>query len=218
VARGGSVVLLALAAALLFPLWPAESALPQSPDPDAPAMQHLQWMHDNQRGMWNVTPSEGAFLRDQVLKVKARHALEIGTSNGYSGTWIALGLRRTGGHLTTLEIDDARAKLAAENFRAAGVDSLVTLVHGDALKTIPTLQGPFEFVFIDAWKQDYIKYLEMVLPMVPPGGVIVAHNTTDLRSQMLDFIDRIKTDPQLKTTFVNPGPGGFSISIKQPGK
>ncbi|MBZ5545456.1 MAG: class I SAM-dependent methyltransferase, partial [Acidobacteriia bacterium] len=138
--------------------------------------------------------------------------------NGYSSIWIAMGVRKTGGHLTTLEIDPVKVKLATENFRAAGVDSLITLMPGDARQTIPTLQGPYEFVFIDAWKQDYVKYLDMVLPLIPPGGVIMAHNVTDLRSQLLDFIERVKTDPQLKTTFANPGPGGFSVSIKQPAR
>jgi predicted O-methyltransferase YrrM len=184
-------------------------------DPEAKTRARLEWLPRNQTGMLNVTAGEGAFLREQVIKVKAKRALEIGTSNGYSSTWIALGCRQTGGHLTTVEIDDAKVKLATENFRAAGVDSLITLVHGDALREVPRLQGPFEFVFIDAWKQDYVKYLAMVLPMVPPGGVIMAHNTTDSRSQMMDFIERIQTDPQLKTTFVDAGPGGFSVSVKQ---
>jgi len=184
-------------------------------DPDAKARARLEWLPRNQTGMLNVTTGEGEFLREQVIKVNAQRALEIGTSNGYSSMWIALGCRQTGGRLTTVEIDDAKVKLATENFRAAGVDSLVTLVHGDALREVPRLQGPFEFVFIDAWKQDYVKYLALVLPMVPPGGVIMAHNTTDLRSQMRDFIERIQTDPQLKTTFVDAGPGGFSVSVKQ---
>jgi len=190
----------------------------QAQDSDMPALEHLARMAKNQWGMWNVNADEGAFLRDQAVKVKAKRALEIGTSNGYSSIWIALGLRQTGGHLTTLEIDSARARLAQENFRAAGVESLITLRHGDALEEIPKLQGPFELVFIDAWKQDNIRYLEMVLPKVPPGGVIVAHNVTNERSLMEDFIERITTDPQLKTTFVDPGPGGFSVSVKKPAK
>lgn len=166
--------------------------------------------------MWNVTPSEGAFLRDEVEKVGAKHALEIGTSNGYSGIWIALGLGKTGGHLVTLEIDEERARLARENFKAAGVDSLITLIRGDAHQEIPKLEKPFDFVFIDAEKEGSVSYLRAVEPMVPPGGVILAHNVTDLRSQMEDFIQTVRTDPLLKTTFVNPGPGGFSVSIKLP--
>ncbi len=102
-------------------------------------------MREHQPGMWNVAPSEGAFLRDQVIKAKARHALEIGTFNGYSGIWIATGLRQTGGHLLTLEIDQGRAKLAQENFKAAAADSLVTLKLDDALQEIPKLKGPFAF-------------------------------------------------------------------------
>ncbi|MFB3921787.1 MAG: O-methyltransferase [Terriglobia bacterium] len=182
------------------------------------AMSRLDWMPKNQTGMLNVTASEGKFLRDQVIKVNAKHALEVGTSNGYSSIWIAMGVRKTGGQLTTIEIDDAKVELATRNFRAASVERLITLVHGDALKEIPKLQGPFEFVFIDAWKQDYVKYLDMILPKVPAGGVIVAHNVTDLRSQLLDFIERVKTDPQLKTEIVNAGPGGFSVSVKLPKK
>lgn len=185
---------------------------------DAQALARLDWMPKNQIGMLNVNAGEGAFLRDQVIKVNAKHALEVGTSNGYSSIWMAMGLRQTGGRLTTLEIEESKVKLATENFRVAGVDSLITLRPGDALKTIPTLEGPFEFVFIDAWKGDYVTYLDMVLPKMPAGGVIVAHNVTDLRSQLLGFIERVKTDPRLKTTFANPGPGGFSVSIKLPTK
>lgn len=199
-------------------LAPVRGCAEQAQGPDAPALERLAWMVKNQGGMWNVNANEGAFLRDQVVKVKARCALEIGTSNGYSSIWIALGLRQTGGHLITLEIDSARAKLAQENFRAAAVEPLITLQRGDALEEIPKLQGPFKFVFIDAWKQDNLRYLEMVLPKVPPGGVIVAHNVNDERYLMEDFIERITTDPRLKTTFASPGPSGFSVSVKQPGK
>lgn len=185
-----------------------------SSDPDAKAHERLEWMPRNQTGMLNVSANEGAFLRDQIVKLKTQHALEIGTSNGYSTIWLALGVRQTGGHVTAIEIDDAKVALATENFRAAGVVPQITLIHGDALKEVPKLHGPFELVFIDAWKPDYVRYLDMVLPMVPPGGIIVAHNTTNLRSDLLDFIERVNTDPRLKTSFVEAGPGGFSVSIK----
>lgn len=185
---------------------------------EAQARSRLAWMREHQKGVWNVDPNEGAFLRDLAIKVKAKRALEIGTSNGYSGIWIALGLRQSGGHLLTLEIDEGRARLARENFRAAGMEALVNLKLGDALEEIPKLQGPFEFVFIDAWKQDYVRYLDLVVPLVPPGGVIVAHNVTDLRDQLQDFIRAVKTHRQLETTIENPGPGGFSVSIKLPSR
>ena len=143
---------------------------------EARAQARLAWIRAHQTGTWDVAPSEGAFLRGEVLKVKAKRALEVGTSNGYSGIWIALGLAKTGGHLTTLEIDERRAKLAQQHLREAGLES----------------------------------------PLVPPGGVIVAHNVTDLRSMLEDFIQAASTNPQLRTTFVNAGPGGFSVSVKLP--
>ncbi len=208
---------------MLAAMMGAAFVIPASPtpllnDPDQRAAQRLEWIRSNQGGMWNVAASEGAFLRDQVVKQEAKQILEIGTSNGYSTLWLAMGARKTGGHVTTIEIDPGRAGLARENFRAADVDSYISPIQGDALIEIPKLAGPFEMVFIDAWKADYVKYLDLVLPKVTPGGVIVAHNTTDLRSQLLDFIQRVKTDPRLKTTFVEAGPGGFSMSVKLPAR
>lgn len=212
----GAQVFLALCLASLFPAHLTSSLEQTSLTPEARAQARLRWMRENQKGMWNVAPEEGAYLRDLAVRVNAKRALEIGTSNGYSGIWIALGLRHTGGQLLTLEIDQERANLAQENFRAGGVDSLVTLKLGDALQELPKLQGPFDFVFIDAWKNDYVRYLEMVVPLVRPGGVIVAHNVTNLKDQLQDFIQAVKSHPLLKTTFENPGPGGFSVSFKLP--
>jgi predicted O-methyltransferase YrrM len=201
--------------AYILPLYKMAAAAGPDDGPEAAVLARLEWMPKNQPGMLNVDTHEGQLLRENVIKAKTRRALEIGTSNGYSSIWIALGCRRTGGHLTTLEIDEQKVKLARENFREAGVDSLITQVQGDALQEIPKLRGPFEFVFIDAWKYDYIKYLDLVLPMVPPGGIIMAHNTRNLRSELLGFIERVQTDPQLTTVLVEPGPGGFSVSVKK---
>lgn len=215
-ASSASTTWLALAVSfLLTALAPMNHQAQSPPKPDARALERLSWMRQHQGNMWNVNSDEGKFLRDLAIKVKAKRALELGTSNGYSGIWIATGLRQTGGHLITMEIDPGRAELARENFRAAGVDSLVTLTEGDALKEVPKLRGPFEFVFIDAWKQDYVKYLHMVLPLVPEGGVIVAHNVTDLRDELLDYIHEVQTNPLLRTTIENPGPGGFAVSFKK---
>jgi predicted O-methyltransferase YrrM len=183
-------------------------------DIEAQFEQRLAWMRENQTGMWNVSPREGLYLYNLVVKHHLKRGLEIGTSNGYSGIWIASGMRVTRGHLLSLEIDAERAALARDNFQAAGVKPYVTLQEGDALKVIPGLAGPFDFVFLDAGKPDYLSYLKMVLPKVSPGGLIVAHNVIDMSSELQDYIRRVETDPQLKTRIVDPGPGGFSVSIK----
>ena len=201
-----------------FCLFASSKSTPAQSSPDGRALERLKWMRQNQGNLWNVSPDEGAYLRNLAEKVHAKEALEIGTSNGYSSIWIGMGLRKGGGHLLTLEIDEGRAKLAQANFRAAGLDSVITLKLGDALKEVPKLRGPYDFVFIDAWKQDYVKYLDMVIPIVRPGGVIVAHNVTDLKEELTDFLRAVQTNQQLKTTIENPGPGGFSVSYKLPPK
>jgi predicted O-methyltransferase YrrM len=201
-----------------FYLFAFSKSTPAQSSADARALERLKWMRQNEGNLWNVNPDEGAFLRALAEKAHAQEGLEIGTSNGYSSIWIGMGLREQRGHLLTMEIDEGRAKLAQANFRAAGLDSVITLKLGDALKEVPKLRGPYDFVFIDAWKQDYVKYLDMVIPIVRPGGVIVAHNVTDLREELTDFIRAAQTNPQLKTEIENPGPGGFSVSYKLPTK
>ena len=172
-------------------------------------------MRATEKGMMNVAPSEGEYLSELVKKLNAKRVLEIGTSNGYSGIWFALGLRETGGKLITLEIDEGRRSLALKNFRATGMEDVIESRFGDALKLIPTLEGPFELVFIDAWKPDYKKYLDRTLPLVSSGGVIAAHNVDSHPNEMQDFLQEIKTNPQLKTEFVRVGPAGLSISHKK---
>ena len=161
---------------------------------------------------WNIEPAEGAFLRDLIREVGAKRALEIGTSTGYSGIWIALGLRHTGGQLITLEIDRGRHDTAVSHFRATGLAPIVEARLGDALAEIPKIEGPFDFVFIDANKQDYLRYYELVLPKMRKGGVITAHNVKSHSDSMADFLERIRTDPAVKTEIVTPGRQGISVS------
>ena len=178
-------------------------------------LKHLSWMRENQQGMMNVAPKEGEYLEELIVKLKAKRALEVGTSNGYSGIWMGLGLKKTGGKLITLEINPGRGGLARENFSKTGMDKVVEPRLTDALQEIPKLQGPFDLAFIDAWKPDYLKYLEMVLPLVRSGGVIVAHNTRSHAGELAAFIQAVKSHPQLKTELIELGPGGFSVSWKK---
>jgi predicted O-methyltransferase YrrM len=203
-------------ATLLLPALFLPLAAPQRPSPSRQQiLDHLARMRVTERGMMNVAPAEGEYLSELVKKLQAKRVLEIGTSNGYSGIWIALGLRETGGRLISLDVDEGRRSLALRNFKATGFDDLIESRLTDALKTLPTLQGPFDLVFIDAWKPDYKKYLDIVFPMVPSGGVIVAHNVDSHPHEMQDFLEAIKTHPQLKTEWVKVGPAGLSVSWKK---
>jgi len=140
--------------------------------------------------------------------------LEIGGANGYSAIWIGLGLEQTGGHLTSIEYDPARAKVAAENIRKAGLSDVVTVVPGDAFREIPKVQGDFDFVFLDAWKRDYKRFLDMVFPRLSLRGLFLAHNVVNKQSEMTDFLTDIRTDPRMLTSIVTPSGEGMSVTVK----
>jgi predicted O-methyltransferase YrrM len=109
-----------------------------------------------------VSEEDGRFLRVMVAASGAKRALEIGGAQGYSAIWIGYGLRQTGGRLTTIEFDPARAKVLADHIRRAGLSDIVTVVSGDAFKEIPRLPGNFDFVFLDAWKRDYKAFFDLL--------------------------------------------------------
>lgn len=179
-------------------------------------LDHLDWMQKNQsRGMMNVPPEDGKLLRILAQSANAKHVVEIGTSNGYSGIWFCLALRQTGGKLTTFDIDEGRSKLARENFEKTGCLDRVTMVLGDAHQEITKLEGPVDLVFIDADKPGYADYLKKVMPILRPGGIILAHNTISSSKDMKEFLDLIQTHPDLETTFVNATDRGMSISLKK---
>lgn len=176
----------------------------------------LDEMDRNQRGgNMNVPVVDGRFLRILAESIGAKHIIEIGTSNGYSGIWQCLALKATGGKLTTFEIDAGRAAMARENFKKAGVADIVTLVEGDAHEKVTGVAGPIDMVFIDADKEGYTDYLTKLLPKVRPGGLLIAHN---INPRMADpeFLQAITTNPDLETIFYTDG-GGVSVTLKKQG-
>jgi caffeoyl-CoA O-methyltransferase len=161
-----------------------------------------------------VSEEDGRFLRVMIASSGAQRVLEIGGAYGYSAIWMGMGLRETGGRLTTIEFDPARAKAAAANVRRAGLADIVTVVPGDAFKEIPKLSGTFDVVFLDAWKRDYKRFLDLMLPRLTPKGLFIAHNVVNKQSEMRDFLDAIKNDPRLFTTIVTPSNEGMSVSVR----
>ena len=168
------------------------------------------------RGM-NVPPEDGRLLRLLAESIGAKQVLEIGTSNGCSGLWLSLALRTTEGKLTTLELDEEKVKLARENFKAAGVDGIVTVVQGNAHEKVKDVKGPFDLVFIDAEKEGYVQYLEQVLPLVRPGGLILAHNIAMRRGEgdpVSRYVEAAAKNPALETLLYMNG-GGVSVTLKK---
>jgi predicted O-methyltransferase YrrM len=166
-------------------------------------------------GQLAVSEEDGRFLRVMVATRGAKRALEIGGASGYSAIWIGMGLRDTGGKLVTIEYDPVRAKELTENIKRAGLSDVVQVVAGDAFQQIPKVAGTFDFVFLDAWKKDYKRFLDLVYPRLDKGGLFLAHNVVNKRSEMGDFLDAVQKNPSLWTTIVSPSGEGMSVSLKR---
>jgi len=158
----------------------------------------------------NVPLPDGKALWLLAEAADAKRIAEIGTSTGYSGLWFCLALEGTGGHLTTFEIDHGRATLARQHFQQAGVENRVTLVEGNAHEKVGELKGPIDVAFIDADKEGYVDYLNKVLPLVRPGGLILAHNV----DMVADYVKAVTTDPDLETIFYMEG-AGLAVTVKK---
>lgn len=197
-------------------VWLVAPASAQTPDSRVePSIQAvLRDIRAADTGQLAVSEEDGRFLRLLVTANRARRGLEIGAANGYSAIWIGLGLRATGGTLVTIEFDPARAREAAANIRRAGLDDIVKVVSGDAFVEVPKVAGTFDFVFIDAWKRDYRRFFDLLFPRLDKGGLFLAHNVVNKRSEMPDFLSAIENNPQILTTIVSPSGEGMSVSYR----
>ena len=162
----------------------------------------------------NVSTTDGRLLRLLAEATGAKRVVEIGTSTGESAVWFALALRSTDGHLFTHEIDPGRAKIAEENFKKAGVDNLITIILGDAHETVVQHKEPIDILFLDADKQGYIDYLDKLLPLIRPGGLIIAHN---MSPRMADphYMEAITKNPNLETSFLLREGAGIGVTMKK---
>jgi len=166
------------------------------------------------RGSMSVPMDDGRILRVLAESTGATNVVEIGTSVGYSAIWFCLGLEKTGGKLTTFEVDEGRAAKARENFKRAGVEELVTLVMGDAHEQVKQLKDPIDILFLDADKEGYLDYLTKLLPLVRPGGLVIAHNM-NVRQAHPRFVKAITSNPELETLFLNLESSGIGVTMKK---
>jgi predicted O-methyltransferase YrrM len=177
---------------------------------------------ERRRGTWrdlNVPDADGRVLHNLILKGKYTRALEIGTSTGHSGVWIAWALAKTGGKLTTVEIDPQRYQTALANFKDAGLSGYIDARLGNAHEIVPALSGPFDFVFSDADKDWYKNYLVAVWPKMLPGGCFTAHNVTGpmawFSSGIREFWSHLKSLPDAETSLDRSSNQGISVTYKR---
>ena len=165
------------------------------------------------RRMLNITRDTGRLLWILVRAARATRILEVGTSNAFSTIWLADAARATGGHVTTLEFNPDKIALARANLARAGLDRVVDIVEGRAADTLPGLPGPYDVVFLDADRPSYLTYLELVVPKLRPGALLIADNVTSHAHELEDFLRRVKSHPELFSVTVPIG-NGEAIALK----
>ncbi len=176
----------------------------------------------------SLSPQEGKFLQVLVKLSGVKKIVEIGTLGGYSALWMADALPADG-NIITLEKDETRAAKAAGHFTQFDTGKKIDLRTGDALETLPNLQGPFDMIFIDADKLNYMNYLNWAEKNIRKGGLIVGDNTflfgavyaaapvDRVRKTAFDAMTAFNKrlgDDRLYTGILLPTPEGMTVAIK----
>ena len=199
------------------------SVAPGAEPPDARATHELDrkvqaFLHA-ERDKWdylNVPYQDGRILHELVVKGGHRRILEIGTSTGHSTVWLAWAAAKTGGKVTTIEIDRGRHERALANLKRAGVAEYVDARLADAHDLVKSLPGPWDFVFQDADKEWYLQYFLDLEAKIAPGGCYTAHNVArPYARQVSEFLDYAKKRPGFGLRFAEGASGeGISISCR----
>lgn len=181
------------------------------------AAERKQFLSEFGRITLNTTPGDAMMLRILVESQRAKRGVEIGTATGFGAINMGIAFERTGGHLDTIEIDPKMAAATRENLKTVGLDQVVNVFDGDALTVLPTLAGPYDFVFIDARKADYLKYFLAIEPKLKPGGVLVADNVIKFAADMQNFLDHLQANRDYDTVIIRASEekgDGMAISYK----
>ena len=165
--------------------------------------------------MLAITADTGMLFWILLRAIKATRVLEVGTSTGFSALWLADGIGEKG-RIVTIETDPLKVARAKENFRQAGVAKMIDIRQGAALDVLPYLKGKFDFVLLDADKENIIKYFDLVLPMVRAGGIISADNMlfpSAYRPMMKKYAQHVQSKKNVQSVTVPIGMGE-EITIK----
>ncbi len=160
-----------------------------------------------------IRPEVGEFLTTLASAVAARRIVEVGTSGGYSTLWLALAAKRNGGRVQTYDVDPAKVEMAKANLAQAGLGGVVDFNLEDGGAGLQRLDGEADFVFIDAEKEDYERFLEPAVRALRPGGTLVADNLTSHEEDLAGFRDKALGHPQLRGLVVPIGRGEL-VAVK----
>lgn len=180
---------------------------------DDKSVEVLKELEKTSKDFWNISPASANFLNMLIKISGVKKVVEVGTSNGYSGIWIAKALKETGGRLTTIEYYEKRIVLAQENFKKCGVDQIINIIQGSACEVLETIDFGIDFAFLDANKGEYIKYFDIINPKLRIGGIIAADNITSHAEKVAPFVEKIKSDPDYQVEILDL-PGGMLLAYK----
>lgn len=142
---------------------------------------------------WNIDPNAGILLQALIHTQKPQEILEIGASNGYSAILMGRSASQYGGKITTIEFFDERVTLARENIQQENLSETITVLQGDAMELLPRLREEkkkFQFIFLDANKEEYVLYFKYAMQMIEPNGLIIADNTISHAKKLTEFLQQ----------------------------
>ena len=171
-----------------------------------------------------------SFLKVLLMMKKPVRVLEVGTAIGFSALLMCEYLPENG-HITTIEKYEKRIPIARENFKRAGKEDRITLIEGDALEVMRSLEGPFDFIFMDAAKGQYIHYMPEAIRLLSKDGVLMSDNVLQdgdiiesrfaverrnrtIHSRMREYLYELKHNDQLQTSIIPLG-DGVALSVKK---
>ena len=157
-----------------------------------------------------VPPSSGALLFALASGRPGCEVLELGGSRGYSTIWLGAAVRTHGGHVTSLEANPVKVEASGRNIADAGLEEWIDVIPGDAFETLARLDGPYDVVFLDAWKDDYEALFALARPLVARGGVIAADNVVD-HLELAAYSAARQADPTVVSTTV-PLDNGLEVT------
>jgi predicted O-methyltransferase YrrM len=163
------------------------------------------------RGLPIIGPRRGALLDETIERHRPSTVLEVGTNVGYSA--IRMGrLLEKGGKVTCVELDEHLARVARTNIAKAGLANRIQVIVGDAKQVLPALRGTFDMVFLDAVKDEYFTYLRECERMLHPGSVVVADNVKSHSSEVVNYLEYVRSSGRYKSDYVEAPPNYGSDS------
>jgi predicted O-methyltransferase YrrM len=182
---------------------------------DKITQETLLELEKTQRDFWNISRQTAEFLYNTVINEGFISGIEVGTSNGYSGTWLGKAFKLNCGKLNTIEFYEKRYSIAQANFEKCGVSDVIIINPGEAIEVLKSLPEDlkFDFAFVDANKRESIDYFNLIHPHLKVGGIYTCDNVLSHKEKVQTYLDAINAHPDYRHTILDL-PAGLSYARK----